>query len=77
MVKAFGQLAASSAQANPASLANGIWEALITTVGGLVVAVPAVAAYYMLDGYVERVRGAMRDSATQILLLEKQITAKK
>lgn len=77
MVKAFGQLAASSAQANPASLANGIWEALITTVGGLVVAVPAVAAFYIIDGYVEKVRGAMRDSATQVLLLEKQIASKK
>ncbi len=74
MVKAFGQLAASSAQANPASLANGIWEALITTVGGLIVAVPAVAAFYIIDGYVEKVRGAMRDSATQVLLLEKQIS---
>ncbi len=77
MVKAFGQLAASAAQANPASLANGIWEALITTVGGLVVAVPAVAAFYIIDGYIEKVRGAMRDSATQVLLLEKQIANKK
>ena len=77
MVRAFGQLAASSAQANPASLAGGIWEALITTVGGLIVAVPAVAAFYIIDGYVEKVRGAMRDSATQILLLEKQISNKK
>ena len=76
MVKAFAQLAASSAQANPASLAGGIWEALITTVGGLIVAVPAVAAYYIIDGYVEKVRGAMRDSATQILLLERQIAKK-
>ena len=77
MVKAFGQLAASTAQANPATLAGGIWEALITTVGGLIVAVPAVAAFYIIDGYVEKVRGAMRDSATQILLLEKQISSKK
>lgn len=76
MVKAFAQLAASAANANPASLAGGIWEALITTVGGLIVAVPAVAAYYIIDGYVERVRGAMRDSATQVLLLERQITKK-
>lgn len=77
MVKAFAQLAASSANANPASLAGGIWEALITTVGGLIVAVPAVAAYYIIDGYVEKVRGAMRDSATQVLLLERQIAKSK
>jgi biopolymer transport protein ExbB len=77
MVKAFAKLAESANHVDPALLANGIWEALITTVGGLVVAVPAVAAFYLIDSYIERVRGAMRDSATQVLLLEKNIVAKK
>ena len=51
-------------------LANGIWEALITTVAGLVIAIPAIAAYYIIDGYIERVRAMMRDVTVQILALE-------
>lgn len=75
MVKAFSKLAESASHVDPSGLAGGIWEALITTVGGLMVAVPAVAAYYIIDGYIEKVRAAMRDGATQILLLEKQISS--
>jgi len=74
MVKAFAKLAESASHVDPSGLAGGIWEALITTVGGLLVAVPAVAAYYVIDSYIERVRAAMRDGATQLLLLEKQIS---
>lgn len=34
---------------NPADLAGGIWEALLTTVFGLAVAIPAYAAYHYLS----------------------------
>jgi biopolymer transport protein ExbB len=75
MVQAFAKLAESGSHVDPSLLAGGIWEALITTVGGLMVAVPAVTAYYLIDNYIEKIRGAMRDGATQVLLLEKQILA--
>jgi hypothetical protein len=51
-------------------LAGGIWVALITTVGGLLVAVPALAAHYIIDAQIERVRATMRDVTIQILALE-------
>jgi biopolymer transport protein ExbB len=70
MVTAFAQLESAGTRVDPSLLAGGIWEALLTTVGGLVVAIPAVAAYYILDGIIERVRGSMKDVSIQIMMLE-------
>ena len=47
MVQVFKTIAAS-ASPDSALLAAGIWTALITTVMGLVVAIPALMAYYYL-----------------------------
>ncbi len=70
MITVFATLSDAGGRVDPALLAGGIWEALITTVGGLCVAIPTMAAYYILDGNVERVRTRMRDVAIQILALE-------
>ncbi len=70
MITVFATLSEAGGRVDPALLAAGIWEALVTTVGGLVVAIPAVAAYYILDGNIEKVRTRMRDVAVQILALE-------
>ncbi|NQU09337.1 MotA/TolQ/ExbB proton channel family protein [bacterium] len=43
---------------NPGDLAGGIWEALLTTAGGLVVAIPTYVAYNYL---VSRVQNLVRD----------------
>jgi len=40
---------AQSASADPSMLAGGIWEALLTTVQGLVIAIPTLAFYYLLS----------------------------
>ena len=47
-MKAFGVLGQFGAVSDPTVLANGVSEALITTVGGIVVAVPAVIFYNYL-----------------------------
>jgi biopolymer transport protein ExbB len=70
MVEAFSKLETAGTRVDPALLAGGIWEALLTTVGGLVVAIPAVAAYYIFDGIIERVRGSMKEVSLQIMMLE-------
>jgi len=70
MVTAFGRLEAAGSRVDPSMLAGGIWEALLTTVAGLAVAIPAVAAYYVLDGVIEKVRATMRDVTVQVLALE-------
>ncbi len=70
MVTAFSRLEGAGSRVDPSLLAGGIWEALLTTVGGLVVAIPAVVAYYIFDGIIERVRGTMKDTSIQIMMLE-------
>jgi biopolymer transport protein ExbB len=45
MVKAFNEIASSGGQANPADLAAGISEALLTTLFGLIVAIPVTASF--------------------------------
>lgn len=70
MVKAFAKLAENTTRIDPSVLAGGIWEALITTIAGLLVAIPAFFAYYYFHGKIEKLRMQMKDSATQILNLQ-------
>ena len=55
MVSVFRTIA-SSTMPDPSMLASGIWTALITTVMGLVVAIPALMAYYFLFLKVKELR---------------------
>jgi biopolymer transport protein ExbB len=50
MLKAFNGVAYDIAKAKPVVLAGGVGQALITTVGGLVVAIPAMIAYAYFRG---------------------------
>lgn len=45
MVTTFQQVAELQGQVNPSVLAGGIWEALLTTVFGLLVAIPSLMGY--------------------------------
>ena len=54
MIKAFQQVAAAQGAVNPSMLANGIWEALLTTGAGLTVAIPALVFHHALDQRVKR-----------------------
>ncbi|MGF1550981.1 MAG: MotA/TolQ/ExbB proton channel family protein [Paracoccaceae bacterium] len=66
MISAFQALQASGAQADPAALAGGIWEALLTTAAGMAVAIPASAALSYFDGVVERLRLDFEDLASRV-----------
>jgi biopolymer transport protein ExbB len=46
MVQVFQTVSELQAAANPSQLAGGIWEALLTTVFGLVIAIPSFIAYH-------------------------------
>ena len=67
MIAAFAELEGAGPRVDPGLLAGGIWEALLTTAFGLVIAIPSLAAYYIFEGRVEDVRVAMRDAATRVL----------
>ncbi|MEI7669194.1 MAG: MotA/TolQ/ExbB proton channel family protein [Pseudomonadota bacterium] len=70
MVTAFAKLESAGSRIDPSLFAGGIWEAFICTVAGLIVAIPAIGAYYAIDALIERVRSTMRDVSIQILALE-------
>lgn len=53
MVMAFKQVAETQGAARPAELAEGIYTALVTTVAGLMIAIPSLAAFAMLRNRVE------------------------
>ena len=67
MIKAFARLESAGTKVDPAILAGGIWEALLTTAFGLSVAIPALAAFYIFEGRVESVRTEMKDAVTRVL----------
>ncbi len=54
---------------NPGDLAGGIWEALLTTVTGLLVAIPAFVAYNYLVSRVDGFILDMERSATELVNL--------
>jgi len=56
MISAFQALQSSGAQADPAVLAGGIWEALLTTAIGLVVAIPAIVAFNLVENRIDSIR---------------------
>lgn len=70
LVKAF-QVIETKATAlnpvNPGDLAGGIWEALLTTVFGLVVAIPTLVAYNYLVSRVDGFVLDMERSATDLM----------
>lgn len=70
MVRAFQIIQEKSASFNPVSpgdLAGGIWEALLTTVAGLIVAIPTVVAYNYLVSKVDEFVLEMERSATEAM----------
>jgi biopolymer transport protein ExbB len=58
--------AASASPVSPADLAGGIWEALITTVGGLEVAIPTILAYHYLSSRSADVQYQMERAAVMV-----------
>lgn len=60
LVSAFHQIELRGGQVQPGDLAAGIWEALITTVFGLVIAIPCMAAYHGFEGMADRIARQMQ-----------------
>ncbi len=54
MIEAFRQLEAAGSRVEPGQLAGGIWEALLTTAAGMVVALVALVCLSILESLAER-----------------------
>ena len=68
MISAFQALQEAGNKADPALLAGGIWEALLTTAAGMAVAIPASVALTWFESVIDRIRGDVEDHATRIFL---------
>ncbi|RME99038.1 MAG: MotA/TolQ/ExbB proton channel family protein [Alphaproteobacteria bacterium] len=67
MIEAFRRIELEATQVNPGLLAGGIWEALLTTAAGMVVALVALSALHVLEALVERTRHVLEDRSNRIL----------
>ncbi|WP_146346806.1 MotA/TolQ/ExbB proton channel family protein [Phaeobacter marinintestinus] len=70
MIAAFQALQAAGSRADPALLAGGIWEALLTTAAGMAVAIPASAALTWFESVIDRIRRDIEDSATRLFIAQ-------
>jgi biopolymer transport protein ExbB len=71
MIEAFQALQDSGARADPAALAGGIWQALLTTAAGMAVAIPASMALSWFDSINDRLAHDFDDLATRVLARNK------
>ena len=68
MITAFQALQEAGSRADPAMLAGGIWEALLTTAAGMAVAIPASAALAWFEGIVDSMAADVEDGVTRIFV---------
>lgn len=67
MVQAFFQLASAGAQSNVTILSSGIYQALMTTVAGLVVGILALFAYNILTSRVKKVMNNLEGKTMEFM----------
>ena len=66
LVDAFHQIELKGGQVQPGDLASGIWSALLTTVCGLTIALPCLAAYHLLQSVAGRAALQMQWLTSQL-----------
>ena len=66
MVLAFAKIEGLQGAMKPADLAGGIWQALLTTVFGLAVAIPCMAAYHGFEGLADKIARRMQFVVTSL-----------
>lgn len=66
MISAFQALQLAGESVSPAALSGGIWEALLTTAAGLVVAIPCIAALHFFERRIERLQTELESALTRL-----------
>ena len=67
MISTFGGIARAGDQVNASQLSGGIYEAMVTTVAGLIVGIFAYLAYNLLTAAIEKVVYKMEANSVQFL----------
>lgn len=67
MVSAFTEIAMSADSPSPQQLAGGIYTALITTIWGLLVAVPSLTAYFLFKNRLQRITAELLAVSSEII----------
>ncbi|HPN72971.1 MAG TPA: MotA/TolQ/ExbB proton channel family protein [Candidatus Omnitrophota bacterium] len=65
MIQAFNVIAFQAGSVKPVLLASGISKAMVTTAGGLIIAVPAMIFYSYFRGIVETVSARLENISTE------------
>lgn len=68
MILAFREVADTQGAARAGELASGIYQALVTTVGGLLVAIPSLAAYAVFRNRVDQLMADTVATARRVLV---------
>jgi biopolymer transport protein ExbB len=67
MIRAFGAIALEDAEVKSISMAYSVAQAMITTAAGLVLAIPAMVAYFYLRGRVIKIVATVEQQASEII----------
>lgn len=67
MIRSFQAIADAGSRVEPSLLAGGIWQALITTAAGLLVAIAAHVAFHYLDGRMGEIALTMKETTLALL----------
>lgn len=69
MIKAFSVVASDIVASRPIMLAEGVSEALVTTAAGLLIGIPAMAAYAFFRGRVQSLIAELEAASTRLIAL--------
>lgn len=70
MIQSFQELEMAEGAANASVLAGGIWQALLTTAAGLLVAIPAAVGATLLSSRIESAGQKIESAVGQLMLIE-------
>ena len=70
MIQSFQELALAEGAANASVLAGGIWQALLTTAAGLIVAIPAAIAATLLSARVDTAAQCIEATVGRLFAIE-------
>ncbi len=70
MINTFSRLAATQGGVDLSVLAEGIWQALLTTAAGLLIAIPVLLALHAFQGRCRRTCKALHRLAASLVVLE-------